>query len=214
MRTCYLALIFVFSAGAAVLDRVAVVVGDDVITESEVQEELRLDEFMSAQPLDLSPAQQRVAADRLVDQQLLRHELQIAHYPAPQPAEADAMLRTFRRQRFPNQADYQSALQKYGITEEQIKQHLLWQLTVLRFTDERFGANSPRSASRTAAGFPPPQTSSAGHPAASQPQDSADRLAANTSPEPGETSVEQQMDAWLKEARSSTHIEFKKEAFQ
>jgi hypothetical protein len=208
MRAFYLALIFVSAGGTAVLDRVAVAVGDEVITESEVQEELRLDEFMSSQPLDVGPAQRRTAADHLVDQQLIRHEMETSHYATPKVNESDAMLKTLR-ERFHSEAEYRSALQKYGITEEQIKQHLQWQLTVLRFTDERFGASIQQPADRAAPGAPPPVPQSP--PAA---QNSAERIAPEAAPQPGETTVDQQMDDWLKEARRSTHIEFKKEAFQ
>lgn len=213
MRASHLTLVIVVAAaaGAAVLDRVAVVVGDDVITESEVQNELRLDEFMASQPLDLSPARRRTAAEQLADQQLIRHEMEISHYAAPPPSSADNMLQTFRREHFPSDAAYRAALQKYGITGDELKQHLLWQLTVLRFTDERFGSGAQSSADRAAPTAPPPAAGRTAQTKPGAPQ-SADRL--NPRPAPGETPVDQQLDSWLKEARGSTHVEFKKEAFQ
>ena len=64
MRAIYLQLFFVVLSFSAVLDRVAVVVGNNVITESEVGEELRLEQFLAGQPLDFSPQQRRAAADR------------------------------------------------------------------------------------------------------------------------------------------------------
>src|SRR5579864_705788 len=66
MRIIPLQLVFVLLSSAAVLDRVAVVVGATVITESEVDEELRLEQFMASEPMDLGPQQRRAAADRLV----------------------------------------------------------------------------------------------------------------------------------------------------
>ena len=33
-----------------------------------------------------------------------------------------------------------AALARYGLTEEELRAQLLWQLTVLRFIDQRFGA--------------------------------------------------------------------------
>ncbi len=77
-------------------------------------------------------------------------------------------------------------MRKYGIAEEQLKQHLLWQLTAIRFTDSRFGsveADGSESADRAAPGAPA-------------------------------TSVDRQMDVWLKQARADTKITFKQEAFQ
>ena len=171
---------------AAVVDRVAVVIDKKVITETEVLDELRLTEFLNNQPLDLSPAARRAAAEHLVDQELIRRDLQNSGYPQPSPSEADALLRKFRQERFHSMAEYQAALQKYGITEEQLKQRLLWQLTVLRFTDLRFR---------------PLQTDT--------PSQSADRAADGTA-----NSADQQLDAWLKQARSDSKIAFKPEAFQ
>ena len=126
MRTFCLGILFVSAACAVLLDRIAVVVGTDVITETEVIEELRIDEFMSSQPLDLSSQQRRAAAARMVDQQLIRQEIEVTQYKPPTPSEADGMLRAFRQQHFRTEAAYHAALEKYGITEDELKQHLLW----------------------------------------------------------------------------------------
>ena len=193
MRTLLLTVALI-SAHAAVLDRVAMVVGNQVFTESEVQDEVRLTQFLNQQPLDLGPEQRRAAAERLVDQQLIRNEMQIGGNPQPSQSEADAMLRNFRQEHYRSIAQFRAALEKYGITEEQLKQHLLWQLAAVRFTDARF---RPIPAPTLPA--PPIQT--------------ADRLRAGADA-PAGNSVDQQMDAWLKTARSQIRIDFKKEAFQ
>jgi hypothetical protein len=78
-------------------------------------------------------------------------------------------------------------MRKYGITEDQLKQHLLWQLAAIRFTDSRFRSAEPESDSQ-----------------------SADRAA----PGAPASSVDRQMDAWLKQARTDTKITFKEKAFQ
>lgn len=212
MRTFCLGILLVSAACAVVLDRVAVVVGTDVITETEVIEEVRLDEFMSSQPLDLGPQQRRAAAARMVDQQLIRQEIEVTQYKPPAASEADAMLRTFRQQHFRTEAEYRAALEKYGITEEELKQHLLWQLTAIRFTDWRFGGNGQQPAPEPSANreLPPGTLSPAKTPPPGQTAQSADR----TAPNPGSTNVDQQLDAWLKQARSTTKVEFKQEAFQ
>ena len=226
MRSVLLQLLLVCAASAAVLDRIAVVVGNDVITEGEVEDALRLDQFLASQPLDLSPQKRYAEAQRLADQQLIRHEMEVARYKLPDPGEADAMLRNFRQQHFRSDAEFQAALQKYGITDDQLKQHLLWQLAVLRFTDTRFGGNAPQGETQSASRAtpeprsnqtPPPGAPSVQSPdrsAASPPSQSADRLAPGASPASGQTDVDQQLDAFLREARSSTRVVFKKEAFQ
>jgi len=211
MRALYLGILMVSAVHAEVLDRIAVVVGTDVITETEVIEELRLDEFMAFQPLDLSPQQRREAASRMVDQQLIRQEMEVTQYHAPAPSEADAMLRTFRSQHFRTEAEYRAALEKYGISEDELKQHLLWQLTAIRFTDWRFGGIGPPAPEPSAnREVPPGAPSPAKTPSSEQSAQSADQLAPNT----GGANVDQQLDAWLKQARSTTKVAFKQEAFQ
>lgn len=61
-------LLLAAGGSAGVVDRVAVVVGREALTESEVLEDLRLTEFLNHEPLDLSPAARREAAEHLVDQ--------------------------------------------------------------------------------------------------------------------------------------------------
>lgn len=210
MRTVFVEFIFVLLSSAGVLDRIAVVVGSTVLTEGEVGEELRLEQFIASQPLDVSPRQRRAAADRLVDQQLIRQELEVAHYKTPEPAKADAMLAAFRQEHYRSDADFRAALQKYGLTEDQLKQYLLWQLTAIQFTDERFHPSNQAAAesSGNRETQPPEPSPNPSAPPASPPDQSADRQA--TGPNP----VDQQLDAWLKEARAATRIQFKEEAFQ
>jgi hypothetical protein len=186
-----LALVLAMVSLAAVVDRVAVVVGDQVITETELLEEVRVTEFLNGEALDVGPDQRRAAGERLVDQQLIRRDMEIGGYAQPAPEEAGKMLAGFRKERYPSDVRFQAALEQYGITEEDLKQHFLWQLAVLRFTEARF---RPLVA-------PPPDAQS------------ADRMRAGAEASDGD-SVERQMEAWLKETRAGIRIQFKKEAFQ
>ena len=60
----------------------------------------------------------------------------------PATAESDAMLRKWRQEHFPSIPQYQAALERYGISEDELKLYLAWQLAALRFTDQRFHAGS------------------------------------------------------------------------
>lgn len=194
MRRALLAIAFTLAAVAAgVIDRVAVVVGNQVITEFEVLLEVRLTEFFNGQALDLGSDQRKAAAERLVDQQLIRNEMQIGGYPMPVESEGDAVLRKFRQDNYPGIPAFRAALENHGLTEDEVKRHLLWQAAAMRFTDLRFHMTMAAPAAAQA------------EPAADRSQ-SADRSA--------DTTVEDQMEVWLKEARSNTRIQFKKGAFQ
>lgn len=200
MRQALLAIAFTLAAVAAgVIDRVAVVVGNQVITESEVLLEVRLTEFLNGQPLDVAAGKRKAAAERLVDQQLIRNEMQIGGYPMPAESEGEEVLRKFQQENYQGIPAFRAALENYGLTEDEVKRHLLWQAAAMRFTDLRFHmAIAAPAASSAAASIDQSQ--------------SADR--SQSTDRSVDTTVEDQMEVWLKEARSNTRIQFKKGAFQ
>ena len=127
------------AANAALLDRIAVTVDSDVITETEVYEEIRVVALQNGNEPDFSPAARRVAADRLVDQDLIRKEMRLSNYPQPSPADVQKMLNQLRKQRFhADDQAYRQALDHYGLTGGELRAHLAWQLMTLRFADLRF----------------------------------------------------------------------------
>lgn len=133
--------LFVFilpGAHAEVIDRVAVTLDNQVITQSEILREIRLTAFLNGDSLDFSSESRKKAADRLIEQKLIRKEMESAHYLEAGPGELESMLKEARAQRFHDAAEYRTALEKYGITEQDLKAHLLWQVTFLRFVDLRF----------------------------------------------------------------------------
>ncbi len=126
-------------ANAAVLDRIAVTMDNDVITETDVYEEIRVTALQNGNEPDFSPAARRVAAERLVDQDLIRKEMHLSNYPQPSPAEVQKMLDQLRKQRFhADDQAYRQALDHYGLTDGELRAHLARQLMTLRFTDSRF----------------------------------------------------------------------------
>ena len=121
-----------------IIDRIVATVGDNVVTQSDVILHLRVSAFLDGDTLDLSLRRQRQAVDRLVDQALIRREVEISRYSPPDMADVDAMLEQVRKPAMVADADYARALKKYGITDEQLRRALMWQLTLLRFINYRF----------------------------------------------------------------------------
>jgi hypothetical protein len=199
-----------FFLAGAVIDRIAVVVGKYAITETEVLREVSLTEFLNKQPMDLGPAARRAAAERMVDQQLIAGEMKVSGFNMPAPAEADPLLAQVERG-FHGQPQLRAALKKYGLTEADLRQHLLWQVAVLRFTQTRFPPAIPseaeNSANRAQEGGP---SAAERHAAPGGPNESK-----GPAPQPccagGE---DRQLEDWLKQTRASTRIEFKPEAFK
>ncbi len=126
-------------SGATVIDRIAVVVSKHAIKLSDLQRDVRLTEFMNHEPLNLSPDAMRKSADRLIDQMIIRDEIARGGYRRPSDSDADHLLNQLRQDRFGG-SDFRlnAELARYGLREDQLREQLLWQITVLRFIDQRF----------------------------------------------------------------------------
>jgi hypothetical protein len=116
--------------GSVVLDRIAIVVDNQVIKDSDIERDIRITDFLNGERLDFSPAARKKAADHLIDQAIIRHEIQLGLYPEATTEETDKLL----KQALAGHPDPPA----YGITKDQLRRALHWQLTVLRFIDMRF----------------------------------------------------------------------------
>jgi hypothetical protein len=122
-----------------VLDRMVVVVGKHVIKTSDIDLDLRVTAFLNRQPISVDGQAKRQSAERLIDQEIIRQEIVTGNYRRPPDSDGTALMNNLRRDRFGgSDASMRAALQRYGITEDQLLAQLLWQLTVLRFIDQRF----------------------------------------------------------------------------
>ena len=124
-------------ASATVLDRIAASVGSHVITQSDLIQYLRVSAFLDQKPVILSGEEKLKAANHLVDQYLILSDAERNHVTLPAEADARSLLdRT--KALFGSEADYRAALQKYGITEQDVSSQLLAGLQTLRYSDFRF----------------------------------------------------------------------------
>ncbi len=198
--------------GTVVIDRIAVVVGKQVIKSSDVERDLRLTEFLNREPLGLSVAARRKAANRLIDQQLIRIEIASGGYSRAPDSDAEALFRQIERERFAGSATRMKAeLTKYGVTESELRQQLLWQITVLRFIQERFqpGVSVSDQDIRTYYDqhLADLERQNAGH-------SDFDQLAPKIRSLLEGQAVDRAFDDWLGRARERTHVEYREGAFQ
>jgi hypothetical protein len=124
-------------AHSEILDRIAVSIGSQVITESAIIRELRVDAFLDRKPVELSPDAKRKAAERLVDQILILQEAEESHLTLASLDDAAKMVED-EKSKFPSEDQYRAALAQYQITEKDLREHMLDGLRELRFTDLRF----------------------------------------------------------------------------
>ena len=128
-------------SAAVVLDRIAVVAGTNVIKTSDIDRDIRLTEFLNREPLKITSTDKHEAAERLITQAIIRQEVITGAYQRPPEAEGATLEVELRRDRFANSSQrMHDELQKYGLTEGELRDRLLWQITVLQFINQRFRA--------------------------------------------------------------------------
>lgn len=213
--TAHVALLslLVAAARAEIIDRIAVTLDNQVITASEIALEIRLTAFLNGDPLDFSSEARRKAAGRLVEQKLIRKEIQVGRYVSPSPEEVEPMLKEVQTQRFHSADEYRQALAKYGISENELKAHLLWQLTLLRFIDIRFRPGVQVTEAQIQAYFDANRAMLESPPGAAK-KLTLDDLRGDIRETLTADGADKQLDEWLVEARKRTRIEFHSEAFQ
>jgi hypothetical protein len=129
MVTSVLWLLCSTAASAQVLDRIAVTVGKTVITESEILTNIRVAAFLDQQQPDLSGPSKRKAAERMVDQILLRREVSlVGSSPDARPL----------ANRFATEEEYNSALAKYGVRDTEVQAQVSNALASVEAANRRF----------------------------------------------------------------------------
>jgi len=138
--TLFIAMMAVWPvSGGVVLDRVAAIAGKHVVKTSDIERDLRLTTFLNREPLNLNAAARRKAAERLIDQAVIRDEIATGGYQRATDTQALAMLAQIRQNQYGgSEPRFRQTLNQYGITEAELQAQLLWQLTVLQFIEERF----------------------------------------------------------------------------
>jgi len=194
------------SAQAETLDRIAVSVGPDVITESQIILDLRVDAFLDRTPVDLSSAAKHKSAERQVDQLLILREAVDSHVTLPSTEAAAGLVEPYAAE-----STYQADLQRYGITARDLAAHLLAGLRTLTFTDLRFRPDVQVSEEDIRGYFDKllQQPNPVGTPVPSFENSRAqiEKLLV-------EQRVLDALDQWLAMARSTANIRYHEKAFQ
>ena len=140
MRCCAFMLLFVAVslAPAVIIDRIAVIIGNSIVKDSDIDRNLRVTSFLNREPLNFNNAARKTAANRLIDQIFIRREIQLGEYPVATPQETNSQLDRLKEERYRSKLAFEQALHRYGLTELELRTEFQWQLTVLSFIEIRF----------------------------------------------------------------------------
>lgn len=138
MRVLYL-LLFAIAAPAVLVDGVAVTVGTSVITRSEIELRIRLMAFQNGEKADFSLASRQQAAQRLIDQKLVEHEMEVGRYPRVDAKAKESLMADYARTNYKSDTGALAvALKGYGLTVQNLEDELGLQTDLLTFLNLRF----------------------------------------------------------------------------
>jgi hypothetical protein len=192
-------------AHGEIVDRIAISVGNRVITQSDLDRAIRVAAFQDGVKMDFSSARKKAVAQALTEQKLVQIELESSRYPLPDPAEITPAVERFKQEHFKDDAAYRAALAAYGITEQDFRDMLLWQRTLLLFVQVRFDTGSQVTEPEIQEYFDKnvKPKAEAAHPG--QPVLLEDFRGQIEQSIAGKR-TDQQVDAWLREVRRRTQI--------
>jgi SurA N-terminal domain len=139
--TCIISLAIALPVHAGdVLDRIVATVNNHIILQSEWQDAIRYEAFLSGRPLDQVNAEDRKAAlDRLIDQELLREQMRSSDFPHASSEVVNNRLQEIRKQYRDTDTDagWKSAIGRYGLTEGEVRRRVALQQDLLGLVDAR-----------------------------------------------------------------------------
>jgi peptidyl-prolyl cis-trans isomerase SurA len=200
-----LAMAMAMAAHGEIIDRIAASVGNRVITASDLDRQLRVAAFQDGAKPDLSPARKRATAEAMIEQKLIQTELSNSRYPLPDPAELAPAIEQFKKEHFRDDRQYRTSLAEYGVSEDDFKELLLWQRTLLLFIQVRFETGVQLSAQDVEDYFnktvkPAAEAAHPGQPVTLE--DYRDQIERKLTGQ----RADEQMDTWLREVRRRTNV--------
>ena len=127
-----------------ILDRIVATVNNHIILQSEWQEAVRYEAFLSGRPLDqVGAADRKAALDRLIDQELLREQMRSSDFPHASSEAVEKRLLEIRKQYADseNESAWKAALLRYGLTEDELRRRVALQQDLLGLVDARLRPN-------------------------------------------------------------------------
>jgi hypothetical protein len=139
MKVALLAFFAAIPLSAVIVDRIAIAAGAQVITDSEIEQRIRLTAFENGDRPSFDSVVRKTAADRLIDQKLAEREMEVGHYPRVTPDRGAALLAEYAKTSFKSDDNaLDAALKQYGLSRGDLRADLIRQADLLTFLAIRF----------------------------------------------------------------------------
>jgi hypothetical protein len=198
---------------AEIIDRIAVSLEKRIITRGAIEAQVRVAAFLNREPLEINARTLRRAGERMIEQSLIKQEMEFSRYTMPEESEAVPMMDQLRAT-YPSEDEFFKQLASYGLTARDVRAQLLLQLSTLRFIQLRFRPSVtvgdgeieiyyreqfvPKWEKDNRGQQPPPV------------EDAYDQIVEVLTQE----KTDHALNLWLRDARSQVRVRFFEEAFQ
>lgn len=187
-----------------IVDRIAISAGNRVIADSEIDLRIRLTAFQNGEKAAFGPDVRKQAAQRLIDQKLVEREMDVGHYPRLSDDARKQLLADFTKTNFKSDPEaLRRALGDYGLTVEDLEDDLARQSELLTFLGLRF-----RPAVQVSDQDVQHYIESQARPQAGADDAALTDLRARTERQITSDRADADMNAWLKDQRKRTKIEY------
>lgn len=214
MRRFAVAFLAMASLRAEIVDRIAVTVGDRVITESMVTLQMRLAAFQDDREPDLSPQARRAAADTLISQILLLQEMDDARYPDPPMADVLVQIQKIMRDRSWNEERFRQALAASRLEEQEFQRFLQQQMRAIQFIDIRFRTGAQVTSDEIAEHYERTFKADWLKRGSQAPVPPLEDVASDIEELLAGRKVDAATEDWLRQARSRARIRYREEVFR
>lgn len=188
------------------LDRVAITIGLEVITEQEIYEQLRIAAFLDGQEPEATQQKLRETADRMVMQRLVLLDMQANGFPLPTKEEVEAALQESQKQHWGSPEAFRNSVKEAGFDQETIDAFLTGMVATIKYIDFRFRPSVRISDStlfeKYEELYPPPTTPNAPEPPAFE------DVRAAIERELQEEEISVVLERWLEDARNRAGVRY------
>jgi hypothetical protein len=190
---------------ADIIDRVVAVVGQQAITASEVELQLRLEAMFNREELDITAERRRQAMQRLIALRLIQNEAIMAGFLRISEADVQRNLQQSKTELYLNGIGFEQALKLYDLREQDVMDFWRQVIGYERFKDFRFKTGLEVSREEVAAYYerhvvPEFQAKGNGTPPP------LDEIYEKVEQAVIEEFANAQLDEWFKETRPETRI--------
>ena len=188
------------------LDRVAITVGLEVITEQEIYEQVRITAFLDGKEPVFTQQALRDTADRMVMQRLLLLDMRSNGFPMPTEEEVEAAMAASQKQYWGSNEAFERSTREANLDPLAIRLFLRAAVATLKYVDFRFRPavriSDTALLERYMQRFPQEEGEKSTEPPAFE--DMRDALEA----ELAEESLDSTMERWLQDARTQAEVRY------